>query len=228
MLAAPPAAGELRPALMALSAKVWRHPISALDVRFAVSTMERWYYTARRANDPVSALKDRARDDLGRFPSLTPQAIDTLTTQYREHPGWAAQLHFDNLCAALKGSDSHLASYPTVRRYLKAQGMFRQAQQRNSKSSDALKRWHQWIYLLMRDVVPDVSGSKLIGRTILAENLLGKHFQRQKALVVLANEQGFSNSQISEFLGAFHLFADILKSFIQEVQTTSSYEKLVR
>jgi len=31
-----------------------------------------------------------------------------LTTQYREHPGWTAQLHFDNLRVALVGSDSHL------------------------------------------------------------------------------------------------------------------------
>ncbi len=38
------------------------------------------------------------------------------------------QLHFDNLRAALKGSDTTIASYPTIRRYLKAQGMFRQAQ----------------------------------------------------------------------------------------------------
>ena len=44
-------------------------------------------------------------------------------------------------------------------------------------------------------------GSTLAGRTLLVDNLLGKHFQRQKALVVLANEQGFANNQISEFLG---------------------------
>jgi hypothetical protein len=37
------------------------------------------------------------------------------------------QLHFDNLRVALAGSDSSLPSYPTIRRYLKAQGMFRQA-----------------------------------------------------------------------------------------------------
>src|SRR3989337_3493656 len=83
---------------------------------------------ARRAHDPVAALKDRLRGDIGRFPSLTPLVIETLTTQYREHPGWTAQLHFDNLRAALKGSDTAIASYPTIRRYLKAQGMFRQAQ----------------------------------------------------------------------------------------------------
>ena len=128
LLAAPPAPGELQAELVQLAAKTWRHPVSGLDVCFAVSTLERWYYAARRAHDPVAALKDRLRGDIGRFPSLTHLVIETLTTQYREHPGWTAQLHFDNLRAALKGSDTAIASYPTIRRYLKAQGMFRQAQ----------------------------------------------------------------------------------------------------
>ncbi len=128
LLAAPPAPRELHAELVQLAAKTWRHPLSGLDVAFGVSTLERWYYAARRANDPVAALKDRLRGDIGRFPSLSPPVIDTLTTQYREHPGWTMQLHFDNLCAALKGDDVAIASYPTIRRYLKAQGMFRQAQ----------------------------------------------------------------------------------------------------
>ena len=50
-----------------------------------------------------------------------------LTTQYREHPGWTAQLHYDNLHAALQGHDVMLPSYPTIRRYLKAHGLFRQS-----------------------------------------------------------------------------------------------------
>lgn len=128
LLAAPPVPGSLKAELLQLGAKTWRHPVSGFDVAFGVSTLERWYYAARRALDPVAALKDRLRGDVGRFPSLTPIAIATLTTQYREHQGWTAQLHFDNLRAALKGSDTTIASYPTIRRYLKAQGMFRQAQ----------------------------------------------------------------------------------------------------
>lgn len=128
LLAAPPGAGELHSALALLAARTWRHPVSGLDATFGLSTLERWYYAARRASDPVAALKDRLRGDISRFPSLSQSVIDTLTLQYREHPGWTVQLHFDNLCAALKGGDSSVASYPTVRRYLKAQGMFRQAQ----------------------------------------------------------------------------------------------------
>ena len=127
LMAAPPAPGQLNGAFRALAAKTWRHPVSGLDMRFGASTIERWYYRARRAADPVAALKDGLRGDEGGFPSLTLEAIAALTTQYREHPGWTAQLHLDNLRVACKESDSPVASYATVRRYLRAQGMHRQA-----------------------------------------------------------------------------------------------------
>lgn len=127
LLAAPPAKGELNAALKLLAAKTWRHPITGLDVTFGMSTIERWYYAARAANDPVATLKDRLRSNINRFPSLEPVVIATLTQQYREHPGWTVQLHFDNLHAQLKGSSTAIASYPTIRRFMKAQGMFRQA-----------------------------------------------------------------------------------------------------
>ena len=127
LLAAPPAPGELSGAVQLLAAKTWRHPVTGLDVAFGASTMERWYYKARRANDPVAMLKDRLRADIGRFPSMTPLVMETLTTQYREHPGWTVQLHVDNLRAALKNDEAAIASYPTIRRYMLAQGMFRQA-----------------------------------------------------------------------------------------------------
>ena len=127
LLAAPPEAGLLLGALEALASRPWRHPETGLDIRFSASTLERWFYNARRSKDPVGALKDRCRGDIGRFHSVTPQVIEVLSSQYREHPGWTMQLHLDNLRAALAGSDAHLPSYPTLRRYLQAQGMFRQA-----------------------------------------------------------------------------------------------------
>jgi transposase InsO family protein len=140
LLAAPPGAGDLQAALMALAARSWRHPSSGRDVCFGVSTLERWYYTARAARDPVAALRNRLRGDIGRFPSLSPRAIEVLTLQYREHPGWTVQLHFDNLRVALAGSDSPLPSYPTIRRYLKAQGMFRQAPPKRATAGALLAR----------------------------------------------------------------------------------------
>ena len=108
--------------------------MSGLDIHFSTATIERWFYAARRAADPVVALKDRYRGDAGRFACLTPLVVSTLSAQYREHPGWTVQLHADNLRSALKGKDVHLPSYPTVRRYMAAQGMLRQARPKRASA----------------------------------------------------------------------------------------------
>ena len=65
LLAAPPRErGELRRALEALAEQSWTHPLTGEPVRFAVSTIERWYYRARSSpNDPVRALRNRVRRD---------------------------------------------------------------------------------------------------------------------------------------------------------------------
>jgi len=91
LLAAPPGAGELHEALTVLAAKTWRHPFTGLDVRFGVSTLERWYYAAKKAADPVQVLRNQVRHDIGRFPSLSAEAVQSLTTQYHAHPGWTAK-----------------------------------------------------------------------------------------------------------------------------------------
>lgn len=140
LLAAPPAPGALHKALQKLAATTWRHPLSGQDIRFGVSTLQRWYYASRRATDPVAVLRDRPRGDLGRFASLTPVVIETLTTQYRTHPGWTVQLHVDNLKATLAGTEAVVPSYPTLRRYLKARGMFRQAQPKRATEGALMAR----------------------------------------------------------------------------------------
>jgi putative transposase len=48
LLAAPPPKGALYRELEKLAAREWRHPVSGEPVRFGVSTIERWYYRARR------------------------------------------------------------------------------------------------------------------------------------------------------------------------------------
>ena len=131
LLAAPPGSGELRGALVALSAKTWRHPSTDMPIQFGVSTIERWLYAARGAAvDPVAALKTQVRLDAGRQRGLSPAIIEAMTVQYRDHPGWSAQLHYDNLRAAL-GADASLPSYSTLRRYMKAQGWFKQRRARS-------------------------------------------------------------------------------------------------
>ena len=127
LLAAPPTKGTLRSALNALAQKSWCHPVHGTAVRFSFSTLERWYYTARNAQDPVAALRRHARDDAGAFRQLSAALIQALTMQYRAYPGWTVQLHYDNLQAASEQDPAlrPLASYSTIRRYLKARGYHR-------------------------------------------------------------------------------------------------------
>ena len=128
LLAAPPAKGQAITELRALASKTWRDPATGLDLRFGASTLERWFYAARRASDPLASLTDSLRPYAGRFTSLSALAEITLIKQYREHPGWTAQLHHDNLKVALASLPGALSapSYPTVRRFCKARGLVRQ------------------------------------------------------------------------------------------------------
>ena len=95
-------------------------------MRFGFSTLERWYYMARRERlDPVGVLRRRTRVDRGQHPSITSRVRQLLHEQYRKHSSWSYQLHFDNLVAVAQ-SDTTLGampSYPSVRRFLKAQGL---------------------------------------------------------------------------------------------------------
>jgi putative transposase len=60
LLAAPPPDGRTATALKSLAAKTWRHPLADLEMRFGVSTLERWYYApgglrpGRRPEEPFA------------------------------------------------------------------------------------------------------------------------------------------------------------------------------
>jgi len=140
LLAAPPAAGELRAALERLAATTWRHPITGAPVRFGVSTIERWYYAARGApRDPVGELRRKVRRDAGTQPSLSAGLRAALLAQYREHRSWSAQLHADNLAVVVAAHPElgPMPSVATIRRYLKAQGLVRGPRRRGPRSPGA-------------------------------------------------------------------------------------------
>jgi hypothetical protein len=102
LLSSPPARGELKAALRALAAKTWTHPVSGREVRFSVVTIQRWYYTAQRAqDDPVGVLRRAVRRDCGKV-TLAATLADLLRKQYHDHPHWTYQLHYDNLAARVK------------------------------------------------------------------------------------------------------------------------------
>jgi len=126
LLAAPPEPGRLRAELEKLAEKEWIHPVSGRPVRFAYSTIERWYHQARRArSSPVDALRRKRRTDAGRQKAMGERLGKELRKQYAEHPGWSYQLHYDNLAARLKADPGlgALPSYATVRRFMIARGL---------------------------------------------------------------------------------------------------------
>jgi transposase InsO family protein len=129
LLAAPPTNGDLHEALTALAQRTWQHPTRGEPVRFARSTIERWYYQAKHARvDPVGRLRRQVRRDAGAQPSMGPALRDALRTQYDAHRSWSYQLHRDNLRALVDATPAlgPLPSYATVRRYMQAQGLLRQ------------------------------------------------------------------------------------------------------
>ena len=124
LLSSPPARGALKTAIRSLAEKTWCHPITGRDVRFSAVTIERWYYMARRGHDdPVAVLRRAVRKDRGKV-SLPPTVAQRLLLQYRDHPHWSYQLHYDNLAALVKADPAlgPLRSYSTVRRYMQAHG----------------------------------------------------------------------------------------------------------
>lgn len=129
LLSSPPARGQLKATLRALAAKTWTHPVSGREVHFSVVTIERWYYTAQRArDDPVGVLRRAVRRDCGKV-TLATALAEILRKQYHDHPHWSYQLHYDNLAARVKAEPAlgPLRSYVTVRRYMQAHGMVRNA-----------------------------------------------------------------------------------------------------
>jgi putative transposase len=125
LLASPPEGGALQAALRDLAAQTYQHPLRpGKAVRLGFSTLERWFYLARGAPDPLTALGRKLRADCGRAWALSPEFVTVLEAQYQRHPRWTVQLHYDNLAALAKTRPDlgALPSYQTVRRAMQARG----------------------------------------------------------------------------------------------------------
>lgn len=126
LLAAPPEKGELKAALTELSSRTWQHPTSAQPVRFAFSTIERWYYRALKGRtDPVGSLKRKRRVDAGEQHAVSDAVRQAVLAQYAAHRSWSVQLHHDNLVALAETRPelNPVPSYPTLRRFMRANGL---------------------------------------------------------------------------------------------------------
>ena len=138
LLAAPPEHGELRARLEELAAKPYQHPTTGEVIRFGASTIERWFYTAKEAADPVAALARKVPSHAGTHPGMpAPMAVE-LEAQYRAHPSWSFQLHHDNLRALARERPAlgPLPSYTTTSRYMKDRGWLRHKKKRTRRGDD--------------------------------------------------------------------------------------------
>jgi transposase InsO family protein len=124
LLACPPSPGQLQEQLAELAETLWQHPVSGQPVRFAVSTIQRWYYQARNSPDPLAALRRKVRRDRGQQQALGPPLGEALRQQYAAHPSWSYQLHRDNLAVLVAEQPGlgPLPSYASLRRYMVSHG----------------------------------------------------------------------------------------------------------
>lgn len=123
----PPEPGQLRQAIEELACKRYLHPISGQPVQFGFSTIERWYYRALGADDPIEALTRKIRSDAGENRVMPAVLLAELEKQYARYPHWTFKLHSDNL-EALAEKNPELGgfpSYPTVRRRMIERGWIR-------------------------------------------------------------------------------------------------------
>ena len=127
LLAAPPEHGEVVARLTELAMKTYRHPMTGELMRYSLSTIERWYYAAKGAADPVTVLARKIPSHAGTHASITPKMAVELEAQYKAHPGWTFQLHHDNLLALIREQPElgRAPSYTTTCRYMKHRGWLR-------------------------------------------------------------------------------------------------------
>ena len=125
LLSSPPAAERSKTAIHGLAAKTWSHPsdrtrrpVLGRHHRAVVLQGPTPARRPRRRPPPRRAAKTAARCP---WPRRWPSGS---MLQYREHPHWSYQLHYDNLAALVKADPSlgPLRSYSTVRRYMQAHG----------------------------------------------------------------------------------------------------------
>ena len=141
LLAHPPEKGELKAELSHLAKKRYRHPHKDEWITFGVSTIERWYYQALKAQDPISALGRKVRTDAGRNKTISSQLLEELKKQYQTYPKWSYQLHADNIKALVieRPELGDIPSYSTVLRRMQKLGWIKKRLGSRHKTSGQIK-----------------------------------------------------------------------------------------
>jgi transposase InsO family protein len=125
LLSCPPEPGALQKALRQLAQQTYQHPIDpSRKIRLGFSTIERWYYSAKVAEDPIAVLGRKIRADAGSHWAVTKLLLAAVESQYHKHGRWSVQLHYDNLLALAdeKPELKPIPSYKTVLRLMRENG----------------------------------------------------------------------------------------------------------
>lgn len=185
LLTSPPVHGALHAAIKALSRTTFVHPVTGLPVKFAYSTIERWFYKASATQDPFPQLGRKVRSDAGQRRSLSPALNEAMRKQYQEHPTWSFRLHYENLDAVVEKAPAlgPLPSYSTVRRHMRAQGWTRQKRRtdhhahhsvrevRSYEMANAHALWHlDFHHCSRRVLLPDGTYTKAYLMAILDDH----------------------------------------------------------
>lgn len=128
LLADRPEKGDLQRELKKLARRAWAHPTKADErVKYHRSTIERWYYKARNADDPIKALTRKVRSDMGASKAMSAEMLETLSNQYADYPHWSYKLHADNLAVRIQESPElgDKPSYSTVMRRMQERGWYK-------------------------------------------------------------------------------------------------------
>jgi len=128
LLSRPPKRGQLQKAISRLARKIYQHPIEPdRQISIGASTIERWYYKAKTAGDPIAALGRKIRSDAGIRWSVSEPFLAALKAQYTAHRRWNVQLHYDNLVALSEEQPQlkPVPSYKTVLRCMRDNGWIR-------------------------------------------------------------------------------------------------------
>ena len=142
ILACPPTDDSLITELRRLANIQWLHPVTKEHRTYSVGTIERWFYIARKARDPVDALCSIPRRDRGLSKMVTETVKSLICDQYQRHPDWTKSLHHSNL-KVLMDKDPSLGkcpSYSTLRRHMNSEGMKRQPRPKKETPGRQLAR----------------------------------------------------------------------------------------
>ena len=141
LLSSPPKAGEVVEEFERLANKVWFDPERGSTRRFSRSTIERWYYKARRSQSPVDVLKTKPRIDKGTI-DLAGDLIEEWKRLYDKHSHWSVVLLYNNFKVWAKHERdpplTAVPSYSTMRRFYVRSGWVRHRKPRTRENGTVL------------------------------------------------------------------------------------------